>query len=274
VFPEQVSPATNPDKNMNLTEGLRPWQPQKIYYFYNPTHDIFEGQGPQYSSRDISPSRNVSYGMLAAQAFSFHMTQEAGEVVKAIADKNLESSSAEVPKIIMGPTKLIFGKSLVPSGATDDVFAGVVPDGIPYQRPPGYIAVKYSEPTLTIGDPWAYYQKLWRAHGLDHLASIVQTEVSVHTDGTLAIPLVFHNPSDAAVDVSFSVKAPDGWMVIPVAPASVTPHSQYYLRVQAAAPSTKLPGWQQFTVTAESENKNYGTVSIRVELSNGWVAPQ
>ncbi len=259
---------------MNLTEGLRPWQPQKIYYFYNPTHDIFAGQGPQYSSRDISPSQNVSYGMLAAQAFSFHMTQEAGEVVAAIANKNLESSSGEVPKIIMGPTKLIFGKSLVPSGVTDDVFTGVVPDGIPYQRAPGYIAVKYSEPTLTIGDPWAYYQKLWQAHGLDHLASIVPPEVSVHTDGTLAIPLVVHNPLDATIDVSFSVKAPDGWTVIPVAPASVAPHSQYYLRVQAAAPSTKLPGWQQFTVTAESGNKNYGTVPIRVELSNGWVAPQ
>lgn len=153
VFSEQVSPATNPDKNINLTEGLRPWQPQKIYYFYNPTHDIFAGQGPQYSSRDLYPSQNVSYGMLAAQAFSSHMTQEAGEVVAAIANKNLESSSGEVPKIIMGPTKLIFGKSLVPSGVTDDVFTGVVPDGIPYQRAPGYIAVKYSEPTLTIGDP-------------------------------------------------------------------------------------------------------------------------
>jgi hypothetical protein len=31
---------------MNLTEGLRPWQPEKIYYFHNPSHDIFAGQGP------------------------------------------------------------------------------------------------------------------------------------------------------------------------------------------------------------------------------------
>ena len=46
VFSEQVSPASNPDKNANLTEGLRPWQPQKIYYFYNSTHDISTGQGP------------------------------------------------------------------------------------------------------------------------------------------------------------------------------------------------------------------------------------
>jgi hypothetical protein len=69
VFSEQISPASNPDQNMNLTEGLRPWQPEKIYYFYNPTYGIFSGKGPQYSSKDISPSRHVSYARLAAEAY-------------------------------------------------------------------------------------------------------------------------------------------------------------------------------------------------------------
>lgn len=36
AFPEQVSPPISPDKNMSLTEGLRPWQAQKIYYFTIP----------------------------------------------------------------------------------------------------------------------------------------------------------------------------------------------------------------------------------------------
>jgi hypothetical protein len=82
------------------------------------------------------------------------------------------------------------------------------------------------------------------------------------------------NPSDSAIDVSFSVKAPPQWTVKPVAPASVAAHSQYYLRVQAVAPSSKLPGWQEFAVSAESGGKNIGTVPMRVELSTGWVAPQ
>jgi hypothetical protein len=90
----------------------------------------------------------------------------------------------------------------------------------------------------------------------------------------LAIPLIIDNPSDNTIDVSLAVKAPDGWKVTPVAPASVGPHSQYFLRVQAAAPSTKLPGWQEFTISAESANKSIGTVPLRVELSTGWVAPQ
>src|ERR1700734_810217 len=133
VFSEQVSPASNPDKNANLTEGLRPWQPQKIYYFYNSTHDISSGQGPQYSSQEISPSRHVSYGMLAAEVFTNHASQGGTKVANEIAGNTLASSSDEIAKIATGPVQLIFGKSFVPSAVTDDVFTGLVPDGIPYQ---------------------------------------------------------------------------------------------------------------------------------------------
>ncbi len=273
IFSEQVSPASNPDKNMNLTEGLRPWQPQKIYYFYNSTHDIATGQGPQYSSQEISPSRHVSYGMLAAEVFANHLSQGGAKVANEIAGNTLGSSDG-IAKIATGPVQLIFGKSLVPSAVTDDVFTGVVPAGIAYQHPPGFTAAKNAEPTLQIGDPWNYYHKFWQAHGLDHLGSIVPIEVSVHVDGTLVIPLIVENPLDSAVDATFTVTAPEGWKVTPVAPASIAPHSQYYLRVLAAAPATKLPGWQQFAVSAEIGHKNIGTIPVRVELSDGWVAPQ
>ncbi len=274
VFSEQVSPASNPDKNTNLTEGLRPWQPQKIYYFYNSTHDISTGQGPAYSSQEISPSRHVSYGMLAAQVFTYHLSQGGTKVANEIAGNTLGSSSDEIAQIATAPVQLIFGKSLVPSTVTDDVFAGVVPDGIAYQRALGFIAPTRLEPALEIGDPWSYYQKFWQAHGLDHLRTIVPVEVSVHVDGTLVIPLIVENPLDSAIDATFSVKAPDGWKVTPVAPASIAPHSQYYLRVLAAAPATKLPGWQQFAISAEAGHKSIGTVPVRAELSDGWVAPQ
>jgi LmbE family N-acetylglucosaminyl deacetylase len=274
VFSEQVSPAIHPNVAMNMTEALRPWQPEKIYYVYNPTHDIFEEQGPQYSSHDISPSQHQSYGLLAAKEVSHHVTQGGGQVSEAIANHTAETSPEELTKFAMQPVKFIFGKSLVPSGVTDDVFAGVLPAGIPFQRSPGYTAVIYSEPTLLIGDPWAFYQKLWQAHGLDHLKTLVPLEISIHTDGVFYIPLIIENPLDHAIDVNLSAQAPDGWKVRPLAPLSVPAHAQYFARVTADAPSTKLPGWQKFIVTGESENKSLGTVPIRVELSNGWVAPQ
>lgn len=274
VFSEQVSPAANPDKNMNLTEGLSPWQPEKLYYFYNPTHDIFAGQGPQYSSEEVSPSRHLIYGILAAKAFTYHLTQGGGSIADDIANKSLDQSSGEIAQIVMGPVRLIFGKSVVPSGITDDVFAGVVPGGVSYQRAPGFTVVESSKPALELGDPWRYYHRLWRAHGLDHLATLVPAEISIHVDGALTVPLVIENPLDSTIEVTLSVKAPDGWRVSPVAPASVAPHSRYNLRVQATAPATKLPGWQRFEVAATTGKENIGTVPIRVELSTGWVAPQ
>jgi LmbE family N-acetylglucosaminyl deacetylase len=273
-FAEQVSPATNPDKNTNLTEGLSPWQPQKIYYFYNPTHDIFTGQGPQYSSTEISPSRHLSYAALAAEAFSLHRTQGGDAMRRAIDNHALGSPESSIARMVTGPVRLIFGKSLAPSGVTDDVFAGVVSGGIPFQRPPALIAAEHSNPVLEIGDPWSYYRGFWRAHGLDRLANVVPLEITVKVGGSLAIPLMVENPTDRAISVSLSVQAPDGWEVKPLAPVSVDPHARYYLRVQATAPSTKLAGWQQFTVSAKEGNRTIGIVPIRVELSTGWVAPQ
>lgn len=273
-FAEQVSPAINPDKNPNFTEGLRPWQPQKLYYFYNPTHDIFAGRGPQYSTTDISPSRHESYGMLAAQAFAHHRTQGGDRVTEAINNHTLETSRDEGSQLVTEPVKLIFGKSLVPSGITDDVFTGVEPAGIPFHPAPGFIPAENPTVTMTIGDPWNFYHRFWKAHGLDHLDGIVPLEVTVKVGTTLSIPLVIDNATGSPVDVKLSVQPPAGWNVLPTPPFSVDPHTHYFVRVRADAPATKLEGWQQFTVSAESGERNIGTVPIRAQLSTGWVAPQ
>ena len=211
---------------------------------------------------------------MAAKQVSHHVTQGGGEVTKELENHTAETSPHELTKFAMQPVKFIFGKSLVPSGVTDDVFAGVVEDGVPFQRAPGYTAVKYSEPTLLIGDPWAFYHTFWQAHGLEHLKTLVPLEISIHTNGVFYIPLIIENPLGHAIDVNLSAQAPDQWKVRPLAPLSIPAHAEYYARVTADAPATKLPGWQNFTVTAESAGKNLGTIPIRVELSNGWVAPQ
>jgi len=274
VFPEQVSPAENPGENMNLTEGLRPWQPEKIYYFYNPTHDIFAGQGPQYSSSEISPSQHVSYGMLAAEAYTHHRTQGGAATEEDIQNHTLATAHDEGADLTREPVKLIFGKSLVPSGVTDDVFTGVVPDGVPYQQSPGFMPVQYLKPVMHIGDPWNFYHEFWKAHGLEHLNNIVPLEISVKVGGGFWIPLIVENPLDQPVQVNFSVQAPDGWKVEPTAPATVDAHSRYFTRVRIAAPGTEIPGWQQFTVVGRSGDGTIGTVAMRAQLTTGWVAPE
>ena len=40
----------------NYGEGLRPWQPKKIYYFSDATHfDFLQGKGPEYQTTESSP---------------------------------------------------------------------------------------------------------------------------------------------------------------------------------------------------------------------------
>src|SRR6202012_256713 len=116
-----------------------------------------------------------------------------------------------IAKIATNPVKLVLGKSLVPSGVTDDVFAGVTAEEISYQRPPGYTAPQSTEPSLRIGDPWNFYHNFWRTHGLDRLADIVPLEVTVHTGEVLSIPLIVDNPTGQAIDVTFSADSPSCW---------------------------------------------------------------
>jgi len=172
------------------------------------------------------------------------------------------------------PVKLIFGKSLVPSGSTDDVFAGVVPGGIPYQRQTGYIPIHFSRPRLLIGDPWNFYHEFWQSHGLQHLVNLVPLEITIKVGGNFMIPLIVDNPLDSPIEARFSVQAPDGWKVEPTAAATVGAHSRYFLRVRVAAPDAELPGWQHFVVTGHSGDETIGMVAIRAQLSTGWVAPQ
>ena len=83
-FPEQVSLPRDRTGFSNLTEGLRPWQPKKLYFFSEATQIAFmEGQGPVYSMTAISPSLHISYAKSAAMEDAYYLTQIGqGEVGK------------------------------------------------------------------------------------------------------------------------------------------------------------------------------------------------
>jgi LmbE family N-acetylglucosaminyl deacetylase len=273
VFPEQVTPASEPRQNQNHLEALRPWQPQKIYYFSNPTHmDFFAEQGPQYAATDVSPKRHIPYGEIAAEEFIYHRTQGGGRVERALLEHGAQGLERPIP--LMKPSQFILGKSLVKAGKTDDVFAGIVTQGIAFQRPPGFNLPVYDAPAMELGGPWNFYRQFWQAHGLKHLSQLIPAEVTIQVGGTLSIPLIVENPTDAPIQVSFEVQTPDVWRVTsPLSSTKIDAHTTYFLRVQAAAPATRLAGWQQFVVSAESGGKTIGAVPLRVELAS-WALPQ
>jgi LmbE family N-acetylglucosaminyl deacetylase len=261
VFAEQVTPAHDLELYPNRTEALRPWQPQKIYYFDNPTQRFDAGWGPEYSTQEISPTRHVSYGMLALQGFTYHQTQGGKDTAMEMASGKSDDSAT-------APVQLIMGKSLVKSGVTDDVFTGVTAEALPYQPPPGFVASTSANPTLKIGGAWNYYRQFWKSHGLDRLENLVPVEITVRAGGPLKIPLLVENPLDHAIELKLTVQSPEGWKVRPTHPVSVPAHATYYLQVMTIAPPTKLTGWQEFTVSGEAENRNIGTVHLRAEVDS------
>lgn len=126
AFPEQVEAPRNRLGINNYGEGLRPWQPKKIYYFTDSTHfDFLKGAGPEYPTSDISPSRKIPYSKVAAEAWGFYKTQN-------------DFTDAQLKEFSEMPIRLIFGKSLVGGSTTSDVFEGISPNPIPYARAHGY----------------------------------------------------------------------------------------------------------------------------------------
>src|SRR5947208_13253734 len=186
VFPEQVSAPRNRTSISNLPEGLRPWQPEKIYYFSDASHtDFLAGQGPEYPTTDVSASRHVPYYRIAAEEMSFHLTQgDSGQRAK----QALALGSFACYK---QPVRLAFGKSLVKSATTGDVFEGVDPAAILYSPVRGYRPERRDGLSLELGGPWAFYREFWKAHNLEHVALLLPApEVVVLTGETLHAPLL------------------------------------------------------------------------------------
>ena len=264
VFAEQLAPPKNRADIGNLTEGLRPWQVQKIYYFSDAAHtDFLEGKGPQYSAADTSPSRHVSYARLAAEECSYHLTQDdSGQTAAAALAKN-------DLHFFNQPVRFIFGKSYVRSSPTGDIFEGINGESIPYHAPPGFAPRKPSAPGLELGGSWFFYRQFRQAHALEHLGNLLQPEIMAQFSTRFTIPVLVENPTDQSIDVNLSINLPAGWSLVrqPDRKFSVPAHSSdsYIFETKTAAAQT---GWQTLAVDAESNHHPLGHIRIRTQLSS------
>lgn len=260
VFPEQVAAPYDYKLIGNLTEGLRPWQPKKLYFFTNAVHhDWIEGQGPVYSTTEVSPSRHVPYYELAAQELSYHQTQE---------NEGAEGREAVYRSMVnhfKAPVRFILGKSLVNASRTGDIFEGITPGPIPYHPVAGYQPQAHEGVSLELGGPWLFYRRFWRAHGLEHLATLYPPEAGVGEGMTVSVPLVLRNDTGGNQKVSLTAVIPSGWKQ--TAGAAVYPvgaHNFYPVRADFVAPNGKRPMWQEISFKAAVNGKDVSSVTLRV----------
>lgn len=258
AFPEQVEAPRNRLSINNYGEGLRPWQPKKIYYFTDANHlEFLAGKGPEYSTSDISPSRKIPYSRVAADAWGFYKTQN-------------DFTDAQLKEFTETPVRLIFGKSLVGGSVTGDVFEGITPKPIAYVHARGY------EPpppnvALELGGPWAFYHQFWGAHNIERLADLYSPEAQVGPSDTLWVPLIIQNDTDSPKQVNVRATLPQHWKQTPDATTyTVAAHDFYSIQLTVTPDASQKGSWQNLSWEAEIDGKKIGTATLRVKVeSNG-----
>jgi LmbE family N-acetylglucosaminyl deacetylase len=255
AFPEQVEAPRNRFNINNYGEGLRPWQPKKIYYFSDATNlDFQKGKGPQYPTNGVSPSRKIPYSRIAVQAWNYYQTQ------------NSDFSDTQLKEFTENPIRLIFGKSLVGGSETSDVFDGVNPGPIAYVRPRGYQAPE-QKLALELGGPWAFYHAFWPAHNIERVAELFSPQAQVGPGESLWIPLIIRNDTDSAQEVHLTALLPAGWIQKPDSVVyPVAAHDSYPVQLTLTAPESDKGTWQTLTWNAVAGGKQIGAVSLRVDV--------
>jgi len=266
-YPEQITPPRNAKGISNLTEGLQPWQPQKLYYFSDASHtDFLKDQGPAYAATEVSPSKNVNYARLAAESGAFHLTQSDSGYAAAVA---LEKNQVE-HTYFQQPDEFIFGKAYVPGNATSDIFAGVQKEPLPYHAPPGFHPPVSNEIAIELGGPWHFYTLFWRAHALDRLAGLLPPEVLAGISTRVFLPILIDNPTGEPLIGKLSVELPDGWAIEP--PQSldfhVAPGETWSGSVTVIAPSQVNSRWESIRISGKAGERAVGTVVVRAQVAS------
>jgi hypothetical protein len=243
----------------NYGEGLRPWQPKKIYYFSDASNLDFEkGKGPEYPTGDVSPMRKIPYSKIAAEAWDRYKTQN-------------DFSDAQLKEFTEKPVRLVFGKSLVGGGTTRDVFEGIRPGPIPYAKPRGY-EPPVQKLELELGGPWGFYFAFWPAHNIEHLADLYPPEAQVSPGKSLWVPLLIRNDTDSPKQVRLNAKLPSGWSENPDWTVYTVPaHDSYPLQLTISSSAADKDTWQTLGWEAESGGQSIGSVSLRVDVVGNYL---
>jgi LmbE family N-acetylglucosaminyl deacetylase len=268
VFPEQLSQPRNRRDISNLTEGLHPWQPKKLYFFSDASHtDFQEGQGPRYDPKAVSPAKGVSYARLAAEEMAHHLTQgDTGQFATEALKKGDLKAFEE-------PVQLIFGKSLVKSSITGDILEGITPGSIPYARVSGYQASEKTGLSIELEGPWTFYREFWKAHDIGQLGNLLkEPEVMISPGEKLTLPITITNSESTSRDVTLRAVLPDGWREERgTAIYPVNARGSYTVQAVLQSPAGAHKGWVKPEIIwkAEADGKEIGSIHMRVLIGGG-----
>lgn len=276
VFPSQLAAPIRQFENS--LEGLTPWQAKKLYYFTDAFDDGFmRGKGPEYSGKEISPSRKVSYLRLAGESAAAYYTQspDPGLNRQIEAGKDVDEAINKIQAIgyLPDPARLLLGKSNVGGEPAGDVFQGIDSQPIdfipPRQQPP----TSAKELQVELAGPWGFYKEFWREHGLSTL-EFRRPEIAVRLNDTLIIPLRAINNSGQAVHLTASATLPAGWSEKGSVPQlALPPGGEATISLPLITPSSENANFVEIRVSVASSGNPVFQTSVFVKV-NQWVAEQ
>jgi LmbE family N-acetylglucosaminyl deacetylase len=258
AFPEQVEAPRNRMSINNYGEGLHPWQPQKIYYFTDASHEEFtKGKGPEYRTDEISPSKHVSYGQVTYDAWVHDKSQIGPEFTPEM-----------VKEYLAKPMQYIFGKSVVGGSPTGDIMENVKPEGVPWVPVMGHHAVAGPEEGLQLGGPWAFYRDFWPQHNLEHLGNLLAPESAMGTaDYHLWVPLILRNTSGSTQQITLRSSLPVGWTETPGPMVyNLAAHEERPVSLFLVAPQSQKKSWQTLKFDAEAGGRSIGSVTLKANV--------
>lgn len=269
-FPVQVTPPREPGDINNVSEGLWPWQPKKLYFFSDADRTL-EGPGPAFDLRAVSPSRGVPYYRLAARLQEHHRTQ--GDVARMAAEART-SGDWEPLLAYLSRFRLLFGKTVTGGQPDEPVFAGITKASVPFQPAPGYRPEEGSGVDFRFGGAFHYYRRFWKAHGIEHLEGLVEPELMVAAGSYVHVPLLIRNFTDREVRVLIERSLPEGWTALQAdleisVPAGVeVPVQTFYFAPGEPVRETRRLSW-----TARQGNRTLGVLNLKVDIRD-WTLPQ
>jgi LmbE family N-acetylglucosaminyl deacetylase len=268
VFPAQLAAPVH--INETLLEGLRPWQPKKIYYYSDAQEsEPFKGSGPLLSVSEISPVRKLPYGLIAMQCFGFHLTQY-HKYIETFSHLDEQGQLAKAKADWSDPIQLTFGKSNVGGNVTGDVFEGITPGEIAFVR----LAPQAPEPasglSVELAGPWGFYEIFRRAHGLQHLPRAAVPEIAITSGATLQIPLLLRNSTTATREITLTLAAPEGWVTQDgVASYTVRAGDQVPVLVTSTSPKTAEGSVEEIICRAQADGQTVSTIKLHVRRRSG-----
>lgn len=270
AYPAQVAPPRERGDINQWNEGLTAWQPKKLYFFSDASHDV-AGDGPSFDLSEISPSRNVPYYRLAAELHRPHLTQ--GDVSEPALEAE-KSGDYKAFREWLGRFGLLFGKSVVACNPRGDLFEGVTPAPHVFVHPPASPPADLPGVSFRLGGVFSYYREFWAAHGIEHVGPLVTPEVEVAGGTYLHIPLEVSNATADSVLVSLTPVVPEGWKVAQgegtyrIPAGTVVPVQTF---VQCPAEPTPAP--KDVVWRAAIGGRSVGSVVMKVKLVE-WALPQ